>query len=193
VAATFGVVFNPAPGQSVNGSCNLTASGSFTATCQLNNLTGPAVITIPVQGGGSVQLTCSPVVGGATATCSGSFPGTPLVGGEATVTVNGVLVARGIVVAGAVVFPTPVATVVTAVVPPSFAPPLLPPVPPPLPPPLPQAVPLLAPPPVAPGLARGAPPAPEVPVIPEAGSLALVGLGLAGLAGLLAVRRRRDR
>jgi LPXTG-motif cell wall-anchored protein len=32
-----------------------------------------------------------------------------------------------------------------------------------------------------------------VPVIPEAGSLALVGLGLAGLAGLLAVRRRRGR
>lgn len=73
----------------------------------------------------------------------------------------------------------------TLVVPPPPLPPL---VPPPLPPPL---VPL---PPGPMGAPLAARPLAEVPVIPEADSLALVGLGL-GLMALLAALRRvgRDR
>jgi len=82
-----------------------------------------------------------------------------------------------------------------------LAPPLLPPPPPPLPPPLPPLpppLPPLPPPPPAPPVgAFGAPvsgalppPGAAVPVIPEAESLLLLGVGL-GAAGLLAWARRR--
>jgi hypothetical protein len=185
VTGASGVVFSPTPGQDVNGGCNFTLTGSFTATCRVNNADGPAVITIPLQGGGQVQLTCVPTPGAVTATCTGSFAGAPLIGGQATVTVNGGLVARGTIVAGAVVFPTPIA-VVTPPPPPLFPAPLLPPLPPPPPPPL------LAPP---PALLPPAPPplaaadTPGVPVIPEAESLVLLVLSLAAL-GLLGYRRR---
>jgi hypothetical protein len=183
VTGASGVVFSPTPGQDVNGGCNFTLTSSFTATCRVNNTDGPAVLTIPLQGGGQVQLTCAPSRGAITATCTGSFAGAPLIGGQATVTVNGVLVAGGTIVAGAVVFPTPIAGVPP--LPPPFPAPLLPPLPP-----LPPPPPLLAPPPalVPPPLA--APEAPGVPVIPEAESLVLLAAGLGLLLVATWCRRR---
>jgi len=71
--------------------------------------------------------------------------------------------------------------------------PLLPPPPPPLPPPPPPPVLLLPPPPLAPVAgppALGPVPAVGVPVIPEAESWLLLGLGL-GVVGLVARWRRR--
>jgi hypothetical protein len=91
--------------------------------------------------------------------------------------------------------PPPVPTRTPTVVPFVPLPPLpsLPPPLPPLPPPPPPPAPLLPPPPVMPP-AMMAPPA-GVPVIPEADSaLLLLGglLGMGGLVGLAAWRRRRD-
>jgi len=68
-----------------------------------------------------------------------------------------------------------------------LAPPVLPPPPPLLPPVLPPPVALLPP----PGAPAGLPPVgAEVPVIPEADSLALLALGALGLAAGWALRRR---
>jgi hypothetical protein len=64
--------------------------------------------------------------------------------------------------------------------------PLLPPPPPMLPPALPPMPPLARPP-----FAAAAGPAPEVPVIPEADSVALLAVGLAALGALARWRRRR--
>jgi hypothetical protein len=177
------VVFNPVLGSIVNGACRFTNTGSFTASCQVNNVEGPVVITIPLAGGGQVDLLCTPPVGSTTATCNGSFDGTPRIGAQATIALDGLVLATGVVVAGAVVFPTPIAAV-TLVVPPAIPPPLLPPVPP---------LPILPPPPPllpAPPLALQPAPASEVPVIPEGESLLLLAIGLAAFGATLRLRRR---
>jgi MYXO-CTERM domain-containing protein len=187
-----GVVFNPLPGQTTNGACSFTSTGSFRASCQVQNAAGPAVITIPLVGGGQVQLPCG-TTGGASA-CNGEFVGAVQVGGQASVLVNGAVVAQGTVGPGAVGFPTPIAAAppLPPVVPPPVA--VAPPLPPPALPPLPLLPPLLPPvgaPPVgaAPPSAGGA--ILEVPVIPEGSPGGLVVVGLLGLALLARWRQRR--
>jgi hypothetical protein len=135
---------------------------------------------------GQEGFACAPVGAGVTTvSCTGVTAGNALQGSTVTVVFGPGVSAVGNVTsaiggtAGAV-------------------PPLLPPLPPaPVPPapPLPAAPPaLLPPPPVVPGLARAPVGAyPEVPVIPEADSLPLLGGGLAGLAALAWLRRRRAR
>jgi hypothetical protein len=128
-----------------------------------------------------------PPVAPFTTTCTGATAGDLLQG--AIVTVRFPLRGGGTQdVTGTVTGPgaaAPVAAPAGAVVP---VLPLLPP-PPPflLPPPPPPLVPL---PPAAAAAPLGAGPAPEVPVIPEAPGLALVGLGLGGLALLRALAAR---
>jgi hypothetical protein len=118
-----------------------------------------------------------PVPANLTVTCSGSSANFPARGGQVTVrfplTVGGTADVTGVIAGG------PVGRVglvgVGRLPPPPL--PLLPP-----PPPF-----LIPPPPAAMAVA------PEVPVIPEADSLALVGVSLAALAGLAGLRRRRAR
>src|SRR5207302_5774102 len=64
------VVFTPAFGSAVNGSCTFTPTGAgqTTAQCSLNNLTGPAAITIPLAEGCATTIVCTPSVGRGIAT-----------------------------------------------------------------------------------------------------------------------------
>jgi plastocyanin len=126
---------------------------------------------------GLESFVCVAAAAGAATSCAGTTNGNGLQGGTVSVFAGGVQVATG-VIAGAGL--------------PNSAVPLLPP---PLLLPLPQlhVAPLLLPPPAgvvaAPGLGVGALPA--VPVVPEADSGALVGVGLLALGAWLGWRRRR--
>jgi plastocyanin len=89
--------------------------------------------------------------------------------------------------------PAPTATPRPVVV---VAPPVVPPVPPPAPPPPPLVLPPPPPPLVPvrpPAVAPAPPPAPEVPIVPEADSLGLLGVGILGLAALRLLHRWRRR
>jgi hypothetical protein len=137
---------------------------------------------------GQEGFACAPVVAGVTTvSCTGATAGNALQGSSVTVVFG-----PGVTAVGNVTSATGTAPGLLGA--PGPVPPLLPPLPPPplLPPAAPPA--LLPPPPAAPvaGLA-GAPVGayPEVPVIPEADSLALLGAGLASLAALGWLRRRR--
>ncbi|HLH21682.1 MAG TPA: DUF11 domain-containing protein [Chloroflexota bacterium] len=149
---------------------------------------------------GQEGFACAPVVaGGTTVSCTGVTAGNALQGSTVTVVFGPGLTAVGNITAAV---PGQVGA-------PSTVPPLLPPVPPaPVgPAPLPAAALPLAPPPLAPpallpppparpvgaapGMAPGAAPVyPDVPVIPEADTLVLLAVGLAGLTARAALRRR---
>jgi hypothetical protein len=112
----------------------------------------------------------------------------------ATVTVRFPLAAGGTVDVTGVVGAGPTGAPAAPPAPAVVSPPIILPLAPALPPPLPPVGALPPPPPLAPPFVTTAPrPFAEVPVIPEAGSLALLGLGLGALGGLHALRRRRRR
>src|SRR5262249_19204476 len=151
-----------------------TCSGTPTVLCSLGTLAPGATATVNLF----VQATApGTVVNTATAT-SDQFDPSPATASAST-TINAV----------ATPTPTPVAAAFALPAPPPPLPPVLPPPPPPAPallPPLAVGYPAPAP--------SCCPPAGEVPVIPEADSLLLVGSALALLAGFATWRagRRRD-
>jgi len=156
-AATGAASLAPVAGSGVTGLLTLQRTGSATVTVQLAGLAPATAVTVslPTTRGTEALTGTAPVVAGSTV-------GDPLSGGMVAVQVGSRTVAQGVIVCA--------------------APPLLPPAPPPpvsvLPPPPPPLVP-------APPALSAAAPLSEVPVIPEAASLALllVGLAVGGLVG----------
>jgi hypothetical protein len=162
-ATTGAASLAPVAGSGVTGLLTLQRTGSATVTVQLAGLAPATAVTVslPTTRGTEALTGVAPVV-------TGSTVGDPLSGGMVAVQVGGRTVAQGVIVCA--------------------APPLLPPAPPPppasvLPPPPPPLVPA----PLA--LPAAAPPLSEVPMIPEAASLALLLAGLAA-GGLLGGLRR---
>jgi hypothetical protein len=165
----------------VAGSGRVTSSMAWTLTAPVPTVvaTGTVAQAVLSTTVGLEAFACTPVVAGAAiATCAGTTGGNALQGSAVVV-----VFAPGVTAVGTVTGPggAGAAAVPVAVVPsaPRVPPPLLPPL---MPPPGPLA---LAPPPPPALLPPGspeAPPAVEVPLIPEAESLLLVALGLAVLA-----------
>jgi hypothetical protein len=156
-------------------------TGSFTVSVRLVRLP-PGVattLTIPVQGPagaspGTRSLVCPPADPGGRAVCGG------VVAGAGIVPRLGGLVELTGAAPGPTATPTPTAPSLNAVLLPAGLAPLLPPPPVLLPPPpAPAALPPFA-----------AAPPPEVPVIPEASSLALLAGGLAAIGAGGWLRRR---
>lgn len=147
---------------------------TLTVTVPAGVAPGTAPVAVFTTTAGAEGFACSPVVAGAaTVTCTGTTAGNALQGSTVTVVFGTGLTATGRVALGAGgAPPVPVA-------------PLLPPHPPALAPPPPLVPIALVPP------SRGAPGGyPEVPVVPEADSVALLGIGLAAVAALVCWRRR---
>ena len=171
-ATTGTVTLTPLGGSGVAGTVTLTRTGSASVTAQLTGLAPGTAVTLNIP----TTLGTATITGTAP-TVTGTTPGNPLSGGLVTVLVNGNTVAQGTIVCAPPVPPVPP------------LPPLQPPPPPIVLPPPPQ--PLI---PAPPAMPAAAPPVlPEVPVIPEADSLALLlgGLAVLGGGGLLALWRRR--
>jgi hypothetical protein len=169
----------------VNGNCTVIGSMrcTLTATVPAGVGTGTVPVAVLTTTQGLQGFTCTPVlVGTTTVTCTGTVPGNVLQGSNATV-----VFAPGVTGVGTVRGPGPRSATLVL--------PLLPPVLPPLPPPLrlpPQ--PMLSQP-LGAQVPRVAPPAPEVPVIPEADTLVLLAGSLAGLGIGVVLRqwhRRKD-
>lgn len=182
----------------VSGTGRVTASMTWTLTAQVPGGVAPGTVAHAVLST-HVDLEafpCTPVLAGVpTVGCTGTTVGNALQNSRVVV-----VFARGVTAIGTVTGPgTPPAppTGVGTTAPATGAGaaavlPLLPPLPP-VPPPLPllppPAPPFLLPPAVAPpGLAATYP---EVPVIPEAETLALLAVGVAGLGALAGWRRQR--
>jgi hypothetical protein len=195
-----------AGGTTPNGSTiNFTCIGSFNFTVNVVPADVPSGAVVPQTTALFVPIinlnTRATRIGGYTCgdlnavgtgvSCSGAelTPGdVPIQGSNACVAfalTNGLFACVFIPISGPGIPPTLVPTVVP------FVPPLLPPPPPPPPPLLPPPLPpisLLLPPsmPITPMR----PSMPEVPVIPEGDSFALLAVGLAALVGLRVLRRR---
>jgi hypothetical protein len=171
-ATTGTATLTPVGSSGVAGTVTLTRTGSASVTAQLTGLAPGTAVTLNIP----TTLGTATITGTAP-TVTGTTLGNPLGGGTITVLVRENTVAQGTIVC---------------------APPA-PPVPP-LPPPQPPPPPIVLPPPpqplipAPPAMPAAAPPVlPEVPVIPEADSLALLlgGLAVLGGGGLLALWRRR--
>jgi CSLREA domain-containing protein len=161
-----------------------TVAASMTWSLQATVTAGTVPVAVFSTTAGLQGFPCAPVtVGAAAVNCVGVTAGNALQGSVVTVVFG-----PGVTTVGTVTGPGPRAKLGTLSG--LGATPLPPPPPILLPPPPPPLVPL----PTAPfsGTPRGAPP-PEIPVVPEADSLLLIGASLAALAGLAALRRRRGR
>ncbi|HZU06162.1 MAG TPA: hypothetical protein VFB73_09310 [Chloroflexota bacterium] len=163
----------PAAACGVAGAANLLpVGGGVSGTVSLVR-TGSAQVTAQLTGlapGTPVTLQLPTTVGTETVTgvaplVTGFTVGNPLSGGTVRLLVGGNLVAQGVILCDVLPPPAPPPAIV-------------------LPPP---------PPPVAAVPAAAAPPFPEVPIIPEAESLALMGCGLAVLGALLGMQQWRRR
>ncbi len=177
----------PCPAPTAPNCLQTTSTGSFTVQVTLVGLPpgAQAVLSLPVvsaQGAplGTRTVVCPPADPTGRVVCSG------------TVAEPGVFPQLGGLVGLRLLAATPTATPTTGVVVAPVAPLPPPPAPPPplLPPPLPPVA-LLPPPSAPPGPLLPPPAGAEVPLIPEADSLALLALGSLALAAGWALRRHR--
>jgi MYXO-CTERM domain-containing protein len=176
VRATAGALLQPAGTAPAGGVVNFSPAPSGAQTAVTIALEGlppgqQATVQVPIANGPPAPVLCAPASANGQAVCSQVLNGAPLQGGWVTALVGGQPLAQGAVVPG----PQP-----------SGAPPA----------PL-LGAPPLPPPPAGPGLLiPTGPPGPYatapggVPIVPEADSLVLLGLGLAALGGAALWRRR---